>query len=181
MDGAGRREAIIAWLEESGGPVSGMELAKKYGVSRQVIVQDIALIRSSGREIYSTHKGYVMEKKRRSSRVYKVIHEDDEVETELNTIVDLGGHVRDAFIYHKVYGVVKADIDIKSRLDVQRYMQELASGKSRPLKNVTGGYHYHTVEADSEVILDMIQEALGKLGFLAALQDYEPVDFWKEK
>lgn len=181
MDGAKRREAIITWLEKSESPVSGTELAKKYGVSRQVIVQDIALIRSGGRQIYSTHRGYVVEQKKRCSRVYKVIHGDDEVELEFNTIVDLGGHVRDVFIYHKVYGVVKADMDIKSRLDVARYLEELASGKSTPLKNVTGGYHYHTVEADSEAILDMIQEALGKLGFLAALQDYEPVDFWKEK
>lgn len=181
MDGAGRREAIIEWLKESRTPVSGAELAKKYGVSRQVIVQDIALIRSGGRAVYSTHRGYVMEKKKLFSRVYKVIHEDDEVEAEFNTIVDLGGHVRDVFIYHKVYGVVRADMDINSRFDVQRYLENLAGGKSQPLKNVTGGYHYHTVEADSEEILDRIQEALGKLGFLARLQDYEPVDFWKEK
>lgn len=181
MDGTGRREAIIDWLGKSRTPVSGAELAKKYGVSRQVIVQDIALIRSSGREVYSTHRGYVMEKRKLFSRVYKVFHEDDEVEAEFNTIVDLGGHVRDVFIYHKVYGVVKADMDIKSRFDVKRYLEDLAGGKSQPLKNVTGGYHYHTVEADSEEILDRIQEALGKLGFLAQLQDYEPVDFWKEK
>lgn len=181
MDGAERREGIIAWLKESQMPVSGTELAKKYGVSRQVIVQDIALIRSGGKAIYSTHRGYVMEKRERFSRVYKVIHEDDEVEVEFNTIVDLGGRVRDVFIYHKVYGVVRADMDIKSRFDVARYLEELAGGRSQPLKNVTGGYHYHTVEADSEEILDRIQEALGKLGFLAQLQDYEPVDFWKEK
>ncbi len=181
MDGVKRREAILDWLEKREAPVSGTALAKRYGVSRQVIVQDIALIRSGGREIYSTHRGYVLGGEKRCSRVYKVIHEDDEVEVEFNTIVDLGGHVRDVFVYHKVYGVVKADMDVKSRLDVKKYLADLASGKSAPLKNVTGGYHYHTVEADSEAILDMIQEALGKLGFLAPLQDYEPVDFWKEK
>ena len=64
MDGAKRREAIVSWLEKSNEPVSGSEIAKKYGVSRQVIVQDIALIRSSGREIYSTHRGYVIDRKK---------------------------------------------------------------------------------------------------------------------
>ena len=41
--------------------------------------------------------------------------------------------------------------------------------------------HYHTVHADNEEILDEIQEELQKAGFLAQLQEYEPVDFWKDK
>ena len=49
------------------------------------------------------------------------------------------------------------------------------------LKNVTGGYHYHTIEAESEEILDDIQNELAEKGFLAKLQDYEPVDFWGEE
>jgi predicted ATPase len=51
-------------------------------------------------------------------------------------------------------------------------------GKSSLLKNVTSGYHYHTIDAESEEILDAIQEELQQKGFLAKLQDYEPVDFW---
>ena len=63
-------------------------------------------------------------------------------------------------------------------MDISRYMEDIASGKSSLLKNVTSGYHYHTITADSEEILDMIQERLQEYGFLAKLQDYEPVDFW---
>ena len=66
---------------------------------------------------------------------------------------------------------------IKSRRDIQNYMDELGTGKSSLLKNVTSGYHYHTVDAESEEILDAIQEELQKKGFLAKLLDYEPVDF----
>lgn len=89
-----------------------------------------------------------------------------------------GGQIRDVFVYHKVYGVLKADMGIKSRRDIRAYMEEISTGKSSLLKNVTSGYHYHTIDAESEEILDAIQEELQQKGFLAKLQDYEPVDFW---
>ena len=60
-------------------------------------------------------------------------------------------------------------------------MTNLQTGHSSLLKNVTSGYHYHTVHADNEEILDEIQEELQKAGFLAQLQEYEPVDFWEDK
>lgn len=69
-------------------------------------------------------------------------------------------------------------MNIHSRRDIKNYLEEIASGKSSLLKNVTSGYHYHTIVADDEQTLDLIQEELGKLGFLAKLQEYEPVDFW---
>ena len=108
----------------------------------------------------------------------QVYHTDDQVEEELSTIVDAGGQIRDVFVYHKVYGVLKADMGIKSRRDIRAYMEEISTGKSSLLKNVTSGYHYHTIDAESEEILDAIQEELQQKGFLAKLQDYEPVDFW---
>ena len=108
-------------------------------------------------------------------------HADEDVEKELTTIVDLGGTIVDVFVYHKVYGVLRADMNIKSRMDIRRYMEEIATGKSSLLKNVTSGYHYHTIRAESKEILDIIQEELQKAGFLAKLQDYEPVDFWKQE
>jgi hypothetical protein len=47
--------------------------------------------------------------------------------------------------------------------------------------NATSGYHYHTVVAPTEALLDLIQDKLNERGFLAKLRDYEPVDFWKSK
>ena len=46
---------------------------------------------------------------------------------------------------------------------------------------LTSGYHYHTVLANNDQILDTIQQKLTEQGFLAKLLDYEPVDFWKEE
>ena len=45
-DGAGRRAAIAALLEVAETPVSAACLAARLGVSRQVIVGDIALLRA---------------------------------------------------------------------------------------------------------------------------------------
>lgn len=181
MSGEERRKEILQVLAKTEKPISGISLAKKFGVSRQVVVQDIALLRANGVDIFSTNRGYLLEQGYQATRVFKVVHPDDQVEEELNTIVDCGGFVKDVFVYHKVYGVLRADMNIKSRMEVQKYMDEIAEGKSSLLKNVTSGYHYHTITADSEEILDMIQEKLQEKGFLAKLQDYEPVDFWNEE
>ena len=178
MNGEKRRAQIISILQNSGNPVPGTVLAKELNVSRQVIVQDIALIRANKVDIFSTNRGYVISQQKECSRIFKVIHGDEEVETELSAIVDLGGRIKDVFVFHKVYGVIKASMDIRSRKDVKNYLKEIATGKSSLLKNVTSGYHYHTITADDEETLDMIQEELKRLGFLAKLQEYEPVDFW---
>ena len=180
MNGEDRREKIISILKSSNAPVAGLTLAKELGVSRQVIVQDIALLRANATAIFSTNRGYVLQEKNVCERVFKVQHTDEEVEEELSIIVDMGGFVKDVFVYHKVYGVLKAEMNIKSRMDIRKYMEDINSGKSSLLKNVTSGYHYHTISADSEEILNMIQEDLSKRGFLAKLQDYEPVNFWKD-
>lgn len=180
MNGKERREQILKILKNSDKPVSGIELAKQLEVSRQVIVQDMALIRANGVEIVSTNRGYVIQEEKRVSRVFKVIHTDEEVEEELNLFVDHGGKVEDVFVFHKVYGIIKATMNIKSRRDVKHYMEEISSGKSTNLKNLTSNFHYHTITVEDEQTLDLIQEELSQRGFLAKLQDYEPVDFWSK-
>lgn len=181
LSGQERREQILKILKNSTSPVAGTDLAKQLDVSRQIIVQDMALIRANGIDVMATNRGYIYRETKDVSRVFKVIHTDEQVEEELNLFVDLGGKVEDVFVYHKVYGVIKVPMNIKSRRDVRRYMEEISSGKSTNLKNLTSNYHYHTIAAEDEQTLDLIQEELQQNGFLAKLQDYEPVDFWSEK
>lgn len=181
ISGRERREQIIKILNSSEMPVAGTELAKELGVSRQVIVQDMALIRANGIDVMATNRGYVIQEAKEVSRVFKVIHTDEQVEEELNLFVDLGGKVEDVFVYHKVYGVIKVPMNIKSRRDVRKYMEGISSGKSTNLMKLTSNYHYHTIIAEDEQTLDLIQDELSSRGFLAKLQDYEPVDFWSEK
>ena len=166
MTGSDRRQEILKNIKESDRPVSGSKLAKDYDVSRQVIVQDIALLRASGYDIISTNRGYVLEGQTCAERVFKVRHTDEQLETELCTIVDLGGQVKNVMVNHKVYGHIEAELGIISRRKVKEFLADIESGKSTPLKNITSDYHYHTVIADSEETLGMIEEELRKLGFL---------------
>lgn len=177
MKGEERREQILKLLTDSSQPIPGISLAKQLNVSRQVIVQDIALLRTAGHDILSMKQGYMMQAGHKVSRVFKVIHSENQVGEELSIMVDQGGIVKDVFVSHKVYGVLRADMDIKSRLDIETFTEKIAAGKSTLLMNVTSGYHYHTVLADSVEILDIIQDKLNNRGFLAKLQDYEPVNF----
>ena len=129
MSGEERRGKIIQALKNSDKAVSATTLAKEFDVSRQVIVQDVALLRANGKNIFSTNRGYLIQEDEETTRVFKVQHEDDEVEKELTTIVDLGGTVEDVFVYHKVYGVLRAEMNIKSRMDIRNYMEEIRSGE----------------------------------------------------
>lgn len=169
MTGSDRRQEILKNIKESDRPVSGSKLAKDYDVSRQVIVQDIALLRASGYDIISTNRGYVLEGQTCAERVFKVRHTDEQLETELCTIVDLGGQVKNVMVNHKVYGHIEAELGITSRRKVKEFLADIESGKSTPLKNITSDYHYHTVTADSEETLRMIEEELRKLGFLVEM------------
>ena len=72
MTGSERRNAIINQIRSSSTPVSGKSLAASYDVSRQVIVQDIALIRAAGYDIISTHRGSILGEDAAVSRTFKV-------------------------------------------------------------------------------------------------------------
>ena len=100
-------------------------------------------------------------------RVFKLHHTTEETADELNLIVDLGGTVVDVFVWHKVYGKMSAQLNIFSRLHVKQFIEGVRTGKSTELMNITGGYHYHTVRADSEEILDKIEKTLEKRGYIA--------------
>ncbi len=168
MSGEERRKNIVQYLSRQKTPVSGAALAKEFGVSRQIIVQDIALLRSCKIDILSTNRGYLIQNamEQRPSRIFKCRHEDEQTEDELYAIVDQGGIVEDVFVNHKVYGRIQANMKIRSRRDVKEFITDIHSGKSMLLKKVTSDYHYHTVSADSEDILDAIEKELAALGFL---------------
>lgn len=59
-EGEARRAAIVDALKAAEGPLSGTALAERFGVSRQVVVQDVALLRSAGCAVTSTNRGYVL-------------------------------------------------------------------------------------------------------------------------
>ncbi len=164
MTGDERRKKIAAMLGEK--PLPAAHIARTFGVSRQVVVQDVALLRAEGREIVATNRGYVLPNKKTCSRVFKVRHADGDTREELCLVVDEGGCVENVFVHHKLYGTITAFMGIDSRSKVEAFMAGIASGKSVFLKNITSDYHYHTVTAESEAVLDRIGERLARRGFL---------------
>ena len=88
------------------------------------------------------------------------------MEDELCAIVDLGGKVVNVMVNHRVYGRMSAPLGINSRKKVSEFIENIRLGKSSPLKNITSNYHYHTVEAENEEILDGIEKVLQEKGYL---------------
>ena len=175
MNTAQRRNEILNLLHQAEKPVAARALASQFGVSRQVIVQDMAVIRASTPGILSTTKGYVLQQDKdlACTREFKVRHGQEQAAEELNLIVDCGGRVKNISISHRVYGRVSAEMDIRSRQDVNEFITALNNSNSSALSNATSGYHYHLVEAASEERLDLIEEQLKKAGLLAPLQPWE--------
>ncbi len=168
MSGNERRDSILSRLRESKTPVSGTKLANEFDVSRQVIVQDIAILRAAHMDIISTNRGYILRGGTGGNvtRIFKMCNTDEQTEDELNTIVYYGGVIENDFVNHKVYGRVQVDLNIRTVRDVTEFINGIKSGKSTPLKNITSDYHYHTVSADSEETLDMIENALREKHYL---------------
>ena len=188
MSGQKRRELLAERLRGSSKPVTGSSLAKMMGVSRQVIVQDIAILRTGGMEIVSTNRGYIAPSAtagtavrggsqdglpKRPTRLFKVRHGVDQTEEELNAIVDMGGRVEDVMVNHRSYGTISVELGIKSRKDVAAFMDKIQNGKSSPLMLITDGYHFHHVSADTEEELDDIERMLSDMGLLVMFSDYE--------
>lgn len=161
-----RRKQILAILLSEGDAVSGGELSSRLGASRQIIVSDIAALKAQGNDIISTHKGYIIKESALKERVFKLRHTSEQTEDELSSIVNLGGTVVDVFVWHKVYGKVRATLNIFSERGVRQFIEGIKSGKSTELMHITSGYHYHTVSADSEQMLDDIEKCLNEKGYI---------------
>ena len=124
------------------------------------------MLKGTGYEILSTNQGYIMQKSPLKERVFKVRHTTAETEDELSCIVDLGGTVVDVFVWHKIYGKIEAELNIFSPLHIKQFMEGVRTGQSTELMHITGGYHYHTVRADNEAMLDRIETALRKRNYI---------------
>ncbi len=169
MTSAQRRERILAAISDARAPITGSALAGLFNVSRQVIVQDIAVLRAAGYDIIATPQGYIMPgmiQAARPTRVMAVRHGRDQIEDELMAIVDLGGRILDVIIEHPIYGEFRGRLMLYSPSDVRAYMQLMEQNDAEPLSALTEGVHLHTIEADSEQVLDRIEDMLTKKGYL---------------
>lgn len=161
-----RRSEIIQLLAGTGTPVSATMLARKLAVSRQIIVGDVALLRAGGSDIFATPRGYVMGRPAGVRRTVACIHRQEQMGEELTTIVDAGGEILDVVVEHPVYGQLTGELHIRSRHDVAEFLKRVEAEGARPLSDLTGGIHLHTLCCPDEGVCARVLEALGEKHFL---------------
>ena len=172
MNSEERRRTIIEMLRESAQPVSASSLAGRLNVSRQVIVGDVALLRSAGETIIATPRGYLFGKEHDGIlHQIAVKHTPEEMEAELHTIVDQGCTVKDVIVEHPVYGQLTGSLQLSSRYDVSQFISRCRAVDAKPLSKLTGGIHLHTVSCPDEASFARVLADLKKLSFL--LEDPE--------
>ncbi|AAO34740.1 transcription repressor NadR [Clostridium tetani] len=163
-----RRDYIQKTLMSSESAIKGQDFADKLGVTRQIIVKDIAILRASGADIVATPEGYIMNKKDKNLN-FKIIalsHDRYEIEDELKTIVKYGGVIRDVIVEHQLYGEIKAVLMVKTIDDVEKFVKKFNEYKAEPLLKLTNGLHIHTILTETKEQMDNIIYELDKKGYL---------------
>lgn len=166
-----RRHSIIETMKKSDQPITGSDLADMYGVSRQVIVQDIAIIRASGIHVIATSSGYMLQKKESvNNRIIRTFvskhHGFDQMEEELLIIVEYGGKIIDVIVEHPVYGEIVGTLHISTKEDVTKFVNKVVETDAKPLSFLTKGDHIHTIEVPSEKVFQLIMQELKEKGFI---------------
>ncbi len=167
MNASERRTSILETIRTENTAVSASRLAKRFGVSRQIIVGDIALLRASGYEITSTPRGYCLPPSVEPVGIRRRIvcrHSEDQILDEFYAVVDNGGTVQDVIIDHPLYGELIGSLQISSRADAEAFVQNCRESSAPPLSLLTDGVHSHTIVCPDSVSFDRIAKALSHLG-----------------
>lgn len=161
-----RQQLLVHELEHSGEPVTGTQLAARLQVTRQVVVQDIALLKASGTPVVSTARGYSLAGQREGSQrtVLSVQHAPEQTKAELLTLVDHGIHVVDVIVEHSLYGEITGGLHLRSRREVESFTAQVESQGIALLSSLTSGHHMHTVEFTNPEHLREAIDALRALG-----------------
>lgn len=168
MNSNERRNDIIRTLIKSEKPVKGIWLAKRYNVTRQIIVKDIALLRAKGESIIATPDGYIMTgtEYNKATTIVAVNHKEDRLEEELKIIIKYGGIVEDVIVEHQLYGEIKGMLMIKNLNDLERFINKYKNSSAKMLSMLTDGVHIHTISADTREDINLILQELDSRGFL---------------
>jgi transcriptional regulator of NAD metabolism len=163
-----RRRQILSLLKDSKEPITATALANMYSVTRQIIVADIALLRASGEKIRAEHRGYVFDNGDDGDLKYKIVcqHSKEGALEELYAIVDNGGCAVDVMVEHSIYGTISAGLNISSRYDVDRFIEDVSKAGASQLADLTDGIHIHTVSVESEDAFERIVKRLKELNIL---------------
>lgn len=166
-----RREKLKNMLMETNTPMTGSKLAEDFDVTRQIIVQDIALLRAKGYDILATSQGYIL-KDNMGIKTYsrtiacKHTNNNDHVKEELMIIVKHGAKIKDVKVEHPIYGEISGMLMLQTSEDVENFLSNTDKYDASLLSSLTDGVHLHTIEAMNEDVLDEIVKELKEKGFL---------------
>lgn len=169
--GRERRARLLALLRSATGPLAGDAIAEHFGISRQAIVHDVAVLRAEGAPVVATVRGYLLarEADRLPHRaVVAVRHTPEQTEDELLALVDLGVRVRDVVVQHPVYGEIRGELELSSPADVRQWAESTRRVGARYLAELTDGVHLHTLEAATAADLAAARRVLAERGYLLA-------------
>ena len=164
-----RRGRILDVLRASSEPVAGTALARELGVSRQAIVQDVAILRAAGVPIVATVRGYLLTPApgaHAHRMVVAVRHAPAQAQDELLAIVDVGVRVVDVAVDHPVYGELRGPLLLDSPADVRAWAKATAETRAHLLSELTDGVHLHTLESSDPDRLRRAAAALAERGYL---------------
>lgn len=168
MNAAERRERILNTLEEAAEPVSAGTLAAQLGVSRQIVVGDVALLRAAGTKIDATPRGYRMHVHRAGyTGIVACVHSTaEQMRQELYTVVDNGGMIADVTVENALYGEIRGNLNITSRYEADAFMRQAANAPDSLLCRMTGGVHLHTLHCPDKAAFERISAQLERQGLL---------------
>jgi len=169
MNSIDRRDNIIKLLLESDEPIKGNIIAKKYCVTRQVIVKDIAILRAKGKSIVATPDGYIINKKESKVKaIIAVTHNEEEMFNEMSIVIKYGGTIEDVIVEHPLYGQIAAMLMIKNYNELNKFVQKYQEQRARLLSVLTNGVHLHTISAENEDDINLIISELKKRNFIVS-------------
>lgn len=169
MTSTERRNAIINKLKNSVEPIKGTDLAKFFNISRQIIVQDIALLRAQGEDVIATPQGYMIPIKKDNRIIKRIVckHEGyNAIEEELQIMIDYGATIIDVIVEHPIYGEITSVLNISNKIDICNFIDKITKKNAEPLATLTDGIHIHTIEVANEEIFQELKKALNKKGYL---------------
>lgn len=162
-----RREDIINLLIKNNAAIKGTELASLFGVTRQIIVKDIAILRAEGKNIIATPDGYIYNQDiNKVKSIIAVNHNSSKTIEELEIVVKYGGIIEDVIIEHPLYGEIRGNLMIRNLNDLYKFESKFNNKDVKPLSNLTDGIHLHTIAADSQEDIESIIRELKEKGFL---------------
>lgn len=164
-----RRQNILQKLMENDHPIKGTDLAQSFDVSRQIIVQDIALLRAQGENIIATPQGYMVPTKKDNKIKKRIVCRHDgynEMEEELQIMIDHGATIVDVIVEHPLYGEITSMLNISHKKDLDDFMNKITKNKAKPLAKLTEGVHIHTIEIGSEENFNDMKKVLEGKGYL---------------